>query len=376
MKLGGNSIMVILHIAPISFNKSSGLSYAIPPLVSYQNKINNIKAALLLTSSKISEVQNNYDFPIYEFNRESIRYDLTGLPSPYNSPDLVVFHSTYIPTHFKIANHLKKTKIPYIITPHGGMTSGAQSFKKAKKKIGNLLFYNQFVKDSLALHCLSEGEFDETKFWDKKIFVVGNGMSLPNEFNNKVKEQIDSIRFTFIGRLDLNAKGLDLLLGGVFKSAENLRKSNGVFDVYGPDCSGSKSVIKRYISSYKIQDIVHLHEPVFGDAKGEILKQTDVFVHTSRFEGHPMAVLEAMAYGIPCLLTPGTNISTEVLQEDAGWEVQASEDSIAEGISTVIREKESLRIKGLNARNLIINKYSWENIAAQTVNEYKRLLTI
>ena len=47
---------------------------------------------------------------------ESIEYDLTGLPSPYNSPDLVVFHSTYIPTHFKIANHLKKKKIPYIYT--------------------------------------------------------------------------------------------------------------------------------------------------------------------------------------------------------------------------------------------------------------------
>ena len=368
--------MVILHIAPISFNKSSGLSYAIPPLVSYQNKINNIKAALLITSSKINEMQNNYDFPIYEYDRESIKYDLTGLPSPYNSPDLVVFHSTYIPTHFKIANHLKKRKIPYIITPHGGMTSGAQSLKKIKKKIGNLLFYNQLVKGSLALHCLSEGEFNETKFWNKKMFVVGNGMSLPNDFNNKVKEQVDSIRFTFIGRLDINHKGLDLLMGGIAKSAENIRKSNSVFDLYGPDCSGSKNVIERYISDYKIQDIVSLNEPVFSNIKDAILKQTDVFVHTSRFEGHPMGVLEAMAYAIPCLLTPGTNISKEVLEEDAGWEVHASEDSIAEGIITVIRERKSLRKKGLNARNLIINKYSWENIAAQTINEYSNLLNV
>ena len=38
----------------------------------------------------------------------------------------------------------------------------------------------------------------------------------------------------------------------------------------------------------------------------------DLFIHTFRFEGHPIAVLEALSYGIPCLLTPGTNMAGEV----------------------------------------------------------------
>ena len=37
-------------------------------------------------------------------------------------------------------------------------------------------------------------------------------------------------------------------MGGISKSAENIRKSNSVFDIYGPDCSGSKNVIEKYIS--------------------------------------------------------------------------------------------------------------------------------
>ena len=44
--------MVILHISALSQNKSSGLFYAIPPLIYYQNKKENVKAALLNTSSK------------------------------------------------------------------------------------------------------------------------------------------------------------------------------------------------------------------------------------------------------------------------------------------------------------------------------------
>ena len=366
--------MVILHISALSQNKSSGLFYAIPPLIYYQNKKENVKAALLNTSSKDIPMLKYFDLTIFKYNEKDIKSDLSGLPKPFNKPDLVIFHNTYIPVHMKIANHLKKRNIPYIIVPHGGMTKGAQSMKKFKKKLANILFYNKFVKNSLALHCLSEGEYNETKFWNKKIFIVGNGMSLPKEFKDWDKKQNNFIQFTFIGRLDIYHKGLDLLLDGIAKSAKNIRKNQCRFDIYGPDCSGSKKVIEKFIIDYKIQDIVKLHEPVFDDAKYEILKNTDVFVHTSRFEGLPMGILEAMAYAVPCLLTPGTNISKEILQEDAGWEVETSVDSIAEGINVVINDKGNLKQKGLNARNLVKNKYSWNNIAVQTINEYYSLL--
>ena len=62
--------MNILHIAAISFNKSWGLTYAIPPLVSAQNKIENIHSALLITSSIVDIELNSFDFPIYEYKRK------------------------------------------------------------------------------------------------------------------------------------------------------------------------------------------------------------------------------------------------------------------------------------------------------------------
>lgn len=369
--------MVILHIAPLSNNKSSGLTYAIPPLVHYQNKILNIKTALLNTSSKENYLIYDYDFPTYKYGKSKSERNISKLPFPFNRPDLVVFHSTYIPSHIKIAIQLRKIRIPYVIMPHGGMTVGAQQVKKVKKRLANLLCFNKFVENSLALQCLSEGEFKETKMWNKKMLIVGNGMKLPKEFKNKKEDKDAPIRFTFIGRLNIYIKGLDLLLGGIAKSADNIRNGNGVFDIYGPYNSDSKRFIEKFISDYSIEDIVKLHEPVYDNDKDDVLKRTDVFVLTSRFEGHPMGVLEAMSYGIPCLLTHGTNMSSEVLHEDAGWEVQPSEDSIAKGINNIlINDKENIRKKGLNARGLIINNYSWDKIATQSINEYKNLLNI
>lgn len=366
--------MNILHIAPISFNKASGLSYSIPSLVSAQNKLNNVTATLLL-SSDIDYISEKFDFPIFMFKKHNIRYDLQGLPDSYKNPNLVVFHSTYIPVHMKIANQLNKKDIPYIIVPRGGMTKGAQQKKVIKKKIGNLICYNKFVKNSLALHCLTKGEAEETRQWNKKMFIVGNGMNIPNENDLSNPGKNNDIKFTFIGRLDSYHKGLDLLLDSIAIISDKIREGNGKFSIYGPDSEESKKILEKQIKNHNIQDIVNIYGPVFDEDKKQVLKGTDVFVHTSRFEGHPMSVLEAMSYGIPCLVTPGTNVSKEVSEANAGWEVQLSATSIANGIKKVLEYKNELESKGTNARKLIIDKYSWDKIAMQTVENYYSILS-
>lgn len=364
--------MIILHIAPLKFNKSSGLTYAVPPLISYQSKNEDIKVALLLTSTKLYDSLDKFDFTIFKFSEEEIGYDLCKLPEPFNLPDLVVFHSTYIMSHFKIARQLVKRKIPYIITPHGGMTNGAQSVKKLKKMLVNLLYFNKVVRSAIAIHCLSKVEADETKRWNKDTFIVGNGMSLPDKID-KLRDN-GLVKITFIGRLEIYIKGLDLLLAAISLASESIRKFNCEINIYGPDRFDSKSILEKQIYDYNISDIVKVDEPVYDDEKIKVLNQTDVFVLTSRFEGHPMGVLEAMAYGIPCLLTPGTSISKEVKEANAGWEVEATAESIAYGIEALLNERDIISIKGQNARKLVNDRYSWKRASKDTINYYESLL--
>ncbi|MBD2561236.1 MULTISPECIES: glycosyltransferase [Nostoc] len=74
-----------------------------------------------------------------------------------------------------------------------------------------------------------------------------------------------------------------------------------------------------------------------GDGSCLVLIAVLVYVrYTSRFEGHPIAVLEALSYGLPCLLTPGTNMAKEVEAAGAGWKVEPNPAAIAEGISSVL----------------------------------------
>ncbi|QHG18524.1 glycosyltransferase [Nostoc sp. ATCC 53789] len=100
----------------------------------------------------------------------------------------------------------------------------------------------------------------------------------------------------------------------------------------------------------------------------------DLLIHTFRFEGHPIAVLEALSYGIPCLLTPGTNIAGEVEAAGAGWSVEDTPAAIAKGMQDVLAARLELSKRGQAARNLVEEKYSWNQIGKQSLQEYFNLL--
>lgn len=366
------SNLVILHISGLTFKKASGPTTSIPELVNAQNNIKNVNAALVLSrGNKPKKWDPN--FSVFEYKKDFNSLSIVDLPYPYNKPDLVVFHSTYIPIHAKFAKKLNKRGIPFIIVPRGGMTKGSQNIKKIKKKIANILFFNKMVRNAISIHCLTNGEQEDTEFWNKKMFVVGNGMNLPSKIEKEKKEK-DEFKFIFIGRLDIYHKGLDILIKACSVVSEKLKKENSVIEIYGPDQNGSFRALNNLIKKHKLEEIVKVFPPVFDEQKIKILNNTDVFLHTSRFEGHPMSVLEALSYGIPCLLTPGTNISSEVEMAGAGWEVEFSVEDVASGLRRVLQNKENIKTMSLNAIKLIENKYAWDKIAKDTVKHYRSLL--
>ncbi|MFG6119304.1 glycosyltransferase [Thalassobacillus sp. B23F22_16] len=365
--------IIVLHISALSFNKASGLTTSVPALVTAQNKQYNITAGLVI--SKGEKPENwKVEIPVFQFKKDFFKFSLEDLPKPFNQPDLVVFHSTYIPVHAKFAKTLKKRCTPYIIVPRGGMTKKSQNIKPIKKMLGNNIFFKKMVKDSIAIHCLTRGESQESSHWDKETFVVGNGMDLPDKIVRPHYKKKKQFTFTFIGRLDPYHKGLDILIEGCAIVYKELEIENCEIKIYGPDRQDSVKLLKQQIKKYNLEKIVEILPPVFDEEKVKVLQETNVFVHTSRFEGHPMSVLEALSNGIPCLLTPGTNISQEVSSAGAGWEVQLSPESVAEGIKTVLRNKEKVDEMSNNARELILREYTWDKVALDTVHYYLKLL--
>ena len=85
-----------------------------------------------------------------------------------------------------------------------------------------------------------------------------------------------------------------------------------------------------------------------------------------------MALLEALSYGIPCLVTKGTNMGDEIKQENAGWVADTNSESVKVAFLNLLDHLDFAE-KSNNAYKLA-EKYSWDSIAALAHDEYQKLV--
>lgn len=130
-----------------------------------------------------------------------------------------------------------------------------------------------------------------------KIFLIFNPISHKQDIISSPNNTKYDLSLAYVGRVYLEGqKNLVEAIKGIEKSKLNIH-----LDILGsgPDVNS----LKEYIKDNKLEEKITL----FGWVKNpwSILKNKgiDGLILTSRFEGLPMVLLEAMSYGIPCIVS-------------------------------------------------------------------------
>jgi glycosyltransferase involved in cell wall biosynthesis len=385
--------MKILHVGPLKGARSAtGVTQSIRGLAPAQAAI-GLKVGLL--PSLPLQGQTMEELPGVcllagprqrQVNAWLISQDwITRIREEFGRPDLVNFHSTYIPFQVALARQCRRVGWPYIVTAHGGMTAVAQSIKNIKKSIANILFFRSFIKHAVAVHAVCDLEAAQIRslFLVKQVFVVPNGV---HECLFDIGEHLSAanlgdfangadLMLGYIGRIDVYIKGLDLLLDALAKLKLQPDAPNCKLFIVGPfHTNWDQNYILSVIRSRGLEKVVRVLGPKFGQEKWSYFLACDVYVQASRSEaGIPQSLLEAMALGRPYLATPATNVAGAVRQ-CGGWVCAADSDSIADTIQIIYKSRKLFPDIGQRCRDFVRSRFTWPKIAHQLSEEYAKII--
>lgn len=351
--------MNILYISHLNTNVAAGPNWSVPASVNAQSKIDNV---LWINTTDVT-MEHWKSIRAFHNKMEYGGLHLNLFPEPFTKPDIVVFEGFNFIDFVFFSKELNKKKVPYVIIPRGSLTYEAlHNHSHIKKKIAHFLFLNSFVKKARAIQYLTSGEEESSKRTFKtQSFVIPNGFDTPSI--QKVDFSNNAIKAIFIGRLDMYHKGIDLLLDAITQIKNKLEDVGFHLSIHGPRRYDYYKIGEE-INRLGINSVVTLKDEISGKEKEKELMQSDLFVMTSRLEGHPMGLIEALSYGIPCFVSRGTNMLDEVSNSNAGWTCEVTTDEIRDSLLKIIEEKDLLSQKGENALSLS-KKYQWEKLAEQ-----------
>ncbi len=347
--------MKILHIAPIG-PLPEGIGTVLINLVPRQQTLGN-QVRIITQYDKVMykdiEISTIKSFRLFKIYISNWR------------PDIVIIHSLYKMCYLMYANYLYKEKIPYLVQMHGALSESNYKKSHFRKVIANYLFFNSFLKKACGIIFLNRTEYLNcvVKDINPRYFILPNGCETVSglDLSRPVGKTINII---FVGRIVIPHKGLDILVKSI-KMLKEKGLNNVSISFYGSEKELDVAEFKNLIKD--MGDIALFKGGIYGKDKANLFCNSDLFILTSRYEGMPMGLLEALSYGLPCIVTPGTNMADEIREAKAGYVADFTPESIADTIEYACKDYRN-NYNELRKNAYALSKhFNWGSIAEKSI---------
>jgi glycosyltransferase involved in cell wall biosynthesis len=297
-------------------------------------------------------------------------------------PNIVHLHFVHVPQNIRLGRRLLSAGIPYCVSLHGGLALEAQRRRRTAKKLYAALYERSHLRRAAFLHAISGQDVKGALAYGvENRFVMARNCIEPGEMPDVVDAGLLRRRFPtlegrrvflYLGRLDPEQKGLDLLLHA-WAEMRRAGSDDATLVLVGPNWRGGQDRLEALARNLGIRGSVSFAGPASGTDKWSLLTAADVFVHPSRWEaGSPFSVLEALLAGRPVLLTRAADPDGLVERYGAGFVTVPRPDSIAKGLIEASRlDPVRLRQLSLAARRLVDREFRWEKTSKELLNQYR-----
>ena len=248
--------------------------------------------------------------------------------------------------------------MPYVLQPHGALAHyGMTQHHPMLKRFSFALIERRLIESASAVHFTSSAEQAEAAALGLKCkgIVIPLGIELGSVTKSALGrgKEVDTFNLLFLSRID-RVKNLEGLLQAMRLILP--RNPNVTLNIAGDGDASYLTTLQSLARNLAIDGQISWLGYLQGERKREVLEAASAFVLPSYSESFGISVVEALAAGLPCLVSRGVAISDEVERAGAGIVTGTAPEEIAAGLERLLgNQAEWPRVPRQPARSPVIN---------------------
>lgn len=281
------------------------------------------------------------------------------------SVDLIHNHGLWMMPNVYSGSAARRFRIPLIISPRGTLSDWAFYHGSSMKR----LFWPLIQRPALAavscFHATSEAEFEAVRRrgFRTPVAVIPNGIDIPLLVP---KRPVSCRTLLFLGRLH-PSKGLELLLPAWRAVQDRFLEWRLV--IAGPDNDGYLTKMRKLADELGLTRIEFVGA-LRGHDKWAAYQTADLFVLPSYSENFAMTVAEALASGVPAIVSKGAPWGG-LEKHEAGWWIDIGVEPLVNCLNRALSQHpHELAAMGQRGRDWMDAEFSWHRIGGMMVETY------
>lgn len=283
------------------------------------------------------------------------------------SVDVVHNHGLWLMPNVDAGRVATRAAKPLIVSPRGMLTEAALKFSKRKKALFWELFQRDALASAMVWHATSVDEANDIRAFgiQAPVAMIPNGVDLQDTTASHCPQQ-PRRTLLFLSRLH-PMKGLPNLITAWSLIAS--QRLDWDLVIAGPDEAGHRSDLDKQIARINPARI-RFAGAVSGVEKTELLARADLFVLPTRSENFGLAVAEALAAGLPAIVTRGAPWAGLETYRCGWWIDHGVEPLVAALLEATALLPAARKEMGVRGRAWMARDFGWDSIACQMIELY------
>lgn len=296
--------------------------------------------------------------------------------------DIAIIHSLWNPLVTFTMRELRRIEARYCIMPHGMLDPVVLKRNRWKKLPWTYLWEQKNIEGASLIIFNTEAEEQkarQTTWRFRRTFVFPHivdlsewkELPLKSMFETKFPRVKGREVVLFVGRINW-VKNLDKLLEALVIVRQ--KRPSAMLVCVGPDNDNYRPKLGKYARSLGLQESLFFTGMMNKEDLKMAYARGDVFALVSQKENFGIVVAEALASGLPVVLSEGVDVRKNLPQEGPVRCVQPIPEKIAEALIAMLERSASRGLPDPEARALAERAWGNSHIP-QLINTFKGIIT-